>query len=363
MYESFYGLAQPPFSLFPDPQFLYPSASHDQAIRDILQAIRRRERFIVLSGEVGTGKTTICRALLPRLGGTTRASLALNPFLSIEELLRQMLADFGAVSPDDAEGGGLAQATKSELTAALARGLDSLDPAEGRAVLILDEAQQLSPRVLEEIRLIAGIERGESPRLHVVLVGQPALLDMLAAADLRQLDQRISVKASLAPLDREDVEAYIAHRMTVAGESVSVAFERAAVARVHALSGGVPRVINLLCDRALMAGAAEGVYEITPDFVDQAAKAIAFRRPSHARRGAGRTRRIRWVAAAMGVLAVLLIGALQAPLHRLVETTRPALPPAPQATPSLDLPVVPAGVLPAAVATPPETRSASPAPA
>src|SRR4029453_7831049 len=244
VYESFYGLAQSPFTLAPDPRFLYLSDSHDTAIQQILQAIRRRETFIVLSGDIGTGKTTLCRAVIQQLDKTALASLVLNPFLAIEELLRQVLVDFGVVSRDAMLTERFSRATTHELTTTLCDFLLTLAPLRGTAVLLIDEAQHLSPKVLEELRVVASLA-GDAPRLlQIVLVGQPNLLDVLAAADLRQLDQRISLKALLKPLERDDVEQYIAHRLTVAGESVSVIFEPAAVRRVHELSAGVPRVIN-----------------------------------------------------------------------------------------------------------------------
>ena len=345
IYESFYGLSQSPFTLTPDPRFLYLSASHDEAIRRLLQSLRRRERFIVLSGDIGTGKTTLCRALLGRLDPATFSSLVLNPFLSVDDLLRQVLLDYGVVSAEGARGDRFAAAPRSELTRTLVAFLDTLGDIDGRAVLILDEAQHLSPGVLEELRVISGLERENGAPLQVVLVGQPNLLDVLAAADLRQLDQRISLKAMLQPLGRDDVEPYISHRLTVAGDSVSVLFEPAAIRRVHAISGGVPRVINLLCDRALMAGAEAGVHEITPEIVERAAGEVMLRRPD--RRAAPGTRRrakgvLTRAAAALAVAAILGAAALLTPWHRLVD----APPPPPPAAPPMDVPVVPVPAIP-----------------
>jgi general secretion pathway protein A len=330
VYESFYGLAQSPFSLAPDPRFLYLSESHQAAIRRILQALRRRESFIVLSGDIGTGKTTLCRALLEQLDRTAFSCLIMNPFVSIDELLRQMLVDYGVVSRDALKSDRFRQAATNDLVNTLSDFLVTLAPLRGSAVVIIDEAQHLKPAVLEELRVIAGLH-SDARLLQIVLVGQPSLLEVLSAENLRQLDQRISLKAMLQPLDREDVEHYVAHRLTVAGESVSVVFEKAAIKRLHAVSGGVPRVINLLCDRALMAGAERGVHEITPAMVDQAADAISFRRPPaegdrpvDAQRGRVRNATV----AVLGVLAVVAV-VMRLPVDRLVNAAPPALPPAP----------------------------------
>ena len=326
LYESFYGLAQSPFTLTPDPRFLYLSESHHAAIRRILQALRRREPFIVLSGDIGTGKTTLCRALLEQLDRTAFASLILNPFVSIDDLLRQMLVDYGVLSREALQSERVVHATRQELIHALHEFLVTLAPLRGNAIVIIDEAQHLKPEVLEELRVITGMH-SDARLLQVVLVGQPGLLDLLAAADMRQLDQRVSLKAMLQPLDREDVEHYIAHRLTVAGESVSVVFEKAAIKRLHSVSGGVPRVINLLCDRALMAGADRGVHEITPAMIDQASDAISFRRPASEVDRPRTQRRIPMLASAgLAVLAVLALIATLAPLHRLVTTEVPPLP-------------------------------------
>jgi general secretion pathway protein A len=326
-YETFYGLAQPPFALAPDPAFLYLSPSHEVAMRQIVQALRRREPFIVLSGDIGTGKTTLCRALLRQLDKTTLASLVLNPFLSIDELLRQVLVDFGVVSSEGAHAERFTSAATHQLASALGEFLQTLAPLRGSAVLVIDEAQHLSPRVLEELRVLSGLGGHDARLLQIVLVGQPDLLEGLAASDMRQLDQRISLKAMLAPLDVDEVQHYIEHRLTVAGESVSVLFEKKAIKRLHALSGGVPRVLNQLCDRALMAGAERGVHEITPELVDRAADALSFRRrpAPPAPRG---WRRPALIAAATALLAALGL-ALFAPVHRIVAAEPPPLPPAP----------------------------------
>jgi general secretion pathway protein A len=279
MYEEFYGFVQSPFTLTPDPRFLYRSESHDDAINLLLQAIRRKEGFIVLTGDIGTGKTTICRALIEQLDTTTFTSLILNPFLSVEELLREVLLDFGVVSREAVRSGRLATASKHELISTLHEFLLSLMAIKASAVLMIDEAQHLSAQVLEQIRIISNLETNESKLLQIVLVGQLNLLDVLAEAELRQLDQRISIRAALKPLTREEVEAYIAHRLWVARGGTSVQFEADALDLVHRLTGGVPRVINLLCDRALMAGSTARVHQITSGLIEEAAQNLGLRVP------------------------------------------------------------------------------------
>jgi general secretion pathway protein A len=280
MYEEFYRFGQPPFTLAPDPRFLYRSESHDEAIRLLMQAIRRREGFIVLTGDIGTGKTTVCRALLQQLDATTFTSLILNPFLSVEELLREILLDFGVVSREAVRSGRIARATKHELISTLHDFLLSLIAIRGSGVLIIDEAQHLSPEVLEQIRIVSNLETNESKLLQIVLVGQLNLLDVLADAQMRQLDQRVSLRAMLKPLARDEVEAYISHRLSVAKGDQSVAFAPAAIDLVHAYSHGVPRVINLLCDRALMLGAELRADIVSPPLIDEAAVKLELTKPA-----------------------------------------------------------------------------------
>ena len=341
MYEEFYGFAQSPFTLAPDPRFLYRSESHEEAITSLLQAIRRREGFIVLAGEIGTGKTTICRALLEQLDQTTFTSLVLNPFVSVEELLREILLDFGVISRDAVRSGRIASASKHELISTLHEFLLSLIGIHGTGVLIIDEAQHLSPDVLEQIRVISNLETNESKLLQIVLVGQLNLLEALGDAQVRQLDQRISLRALLKALTRAEVGAYVAHRLSVAGGPAAPAFDPAALDRVHAYSGGVPRVINLLCDRTLMAGAQANATTMTPEFVDAAAARLDISLPRS--KADPRWKQLRMPALVTSVV-VLAIGAIVflAPLDRFVEVTLPPTPPGrrpPVAEPIATLPV------------------------
>ena len=330
MYEEFYRFGQPPFTLAPDPRFLYRSESHDEAINRLLQSIRRKEGFILLTGDIGTGKTTVCRTLLQQLDVNTFTSLILNPFLSVEELLREILLDFGVVSREAVRSGRLSRASKHELITTLQEFLMSLMAIRGSGVLIIDEAQHLTPEVLEQIRVISNLETNDSKLLQIVLVGQLNLLDVLAASDMRQLDQRISLRAVLNPLNREEVEAYIAHRLWVAKGADAVRFDSDAVTTVHAISGGVPRVINLLCDRALMVGAEVRVNVITSPIVEQGAVNLGIISPAVANKA--RLARARgW--GLVGAAAALAIGAmlLFAPLYRLVDAPPPPKPGSPAA--------------------------------
>ncbi len=282
-YEEFYGLLQSPFSLAPDPRFLYLSESHEEAIRLLLQAVHRNERFIVLTGDTGTGKTTLSRALMGQVPMTTLTSLILNPFLSVEELLREVLLDFGIISHTDVRSGRVKEATVEQLMRVLHDFLASLVTLGGRAVLIIDEAQHLSPAVLDRIRVMSDIETSSSGLLQILLVGQPGLLDVLHQAEMRLLDQRVSLWARLKPLTRSEVEAYVAHRLSVAGASTVVRFEASAIDAVHALTNGVPRPINLLCDRALMIGAELSAGVITTEIVEESARTLDMNRRTLAR--------------------------------------------------------------------------------
>lgn len=315
MYEDYYGFVQPPFSLTPDPRFLYRSESHDVALQQVWQAIRRKEGFIVLTGDIGTGKTTLCRTLLEQFDQTTFTALILNPFLSVEELLREILLSFGVASKDALKNGRLATASKHELVRTLHDFLLSLVPLHGSAVLIIDEAQHLSTDVLEEIRVLSNLETNDQKLLQVVIVGQLNLLDILHKAELRQLNQRISIRCSLKPLTREEVEAYVTHRLWVARGSTSVTFTPKAFDLVHAISGGVPRMINLLCDRSLMIACGKQTNQITEDDVVGAATQLGQDIPKGKIKGerastAGASRSISTRTIATAIALVLIVASL-----------------------------------------------------
>jgi general secretion pathway protein A len=291
MHEEYYGFVEKPFSLTPDPKYLYKSESHANAF-DLLQyAIRRREGFVVVTGDIGTGKTTLCRAILEQLDRKTFTALVLNPFLSEEDLLRLILQDFGVVSRAEIKRGRLDGVSKQELIETLNEFLLSLLPLRAGALLIIDEAQNLPLQVLEQIRILSNLETDKEKLLQIVLVGQLNLKDQLRSPELRQLDQRVSIRYELKPLTREETSAYVAHRLTIAGGGAAVSFSPKALDLVHRYTSGIPRLINLICDRALLGGYSARSNRITPEMVGAAAAGLDLAMPGRSmfgwlRRGA-----------------------------------------------------------------------------
>jgi type II secretory pathway predicted ATPase ExeA len=253
-YERFYGLKEKTFSLSSDPSFFYPSASHGAAFNELLSGVRRRESLSVLTGDIGAGKTTLCRTVLKNLDRQTFSAFVSDPFATREDLLKVVLVDFGIVSSSDLATGRLRGASRTELSYLLYEFLDTLSPLQACAVVFIDEAQNLSLPLLEEIRILSDLD-GRERQLQVVLVGQPELREKLQLPDMRQLSQRVAVRCTLLPLNRDGVEGYIAHRLHVAGGSPDrVRFSREAIDAIFAASGGLPRLVNRLCDRALHHG-------------------------------------------------------------------------------------------------------------
>lgn len=270
IYEPFYGLKEKPFSLSSDPRFLYKSPAHAAAFNDLLRAIRRREGLIVLTGDIGTGKTTLCRAVLENLDRKTFTAFVPDPFVSREDLLKMLLIDFGVMSVDDLRSGRLKGVSRPDLSYPLYDFLKSLQPLKAFAVLIIDEAQNVPPPLLEEIRILSDLEDREK-LLQVVLVGQLELRAHLKLPEMRQVDQRVSVRCELGPLTREGVGEYIKHRLWVAGlEPGQQPFLPGAIDEVYKASRGVPRVINLICDRALQRGFDQQLSLIGPDLIARA---------------------------------------------------------------------------------------------
>jgi type II secretory pathway predicted ATPase ExeA len=266
-YEPYYGLQEKAFSLSADPKFLFRSPEHAPAFDELLSGIRRREGLITLTGEIGTGKTTLIRAVLQHLDRRTFSAFVPDPFVSREDLLKMLLVDFGVVSIADLKRGSLNGASRPDLSYPLYEFLDSLVPLQAFAVLIIDEAQNLPLPLLEEVRILSDLE-GREKLLQVVLVGQPELREHLKLPQMRQVDQRVSVRCELTPLGRDGVAGYIEHRLFVAGDgNPRVEFSRPAIDAVYEASNGTPRLINLLCDRALHRGYHARVGQIEAHFV------------------------------------------------------------------------------------------------
>jgi general secretion pathway protein A len=267
IYEPFYGLREKPFSLSADPRFLFRSPAHGPAFDEILAGIHRREGLIVLTGEIGTGKTTLCRSVLQHLDRRTFAAFVADPFVSREDLLKTLLVDFGVISIGDLTRGRFNGASRSDLSYPLYEFLDSLVPLQAFAVLVIDEAQNLSLPLLEEIRILSELECREK-LLQVVLVGQPELRSSLRLPEMRQVDQRVSVRCELTALDAAGVAGYVDHRLKVAGRGESlVEFTRPALEAIYEGSSGVPRLINRICDRALQRAHASRTMQIDARFV------------------------------------------------------------------------------------------------
>jgi len=277
MYEEYFGFVEKPFSLTPDPKYHYRSESHAGAFELLKYAIRRREGFIAITGDIGTGKTTLCRALLETIDRNTFTALVLNPFLSEDDLLKLVLQDFGVVSREQMRQGRLHGVSKQELIDTLYDFLLSLLPLRGSAVLIIDEAQNLPLQVLEQLRILSNLETDKEKLLQIMLVGQLELQTLLRTPALRQLDQRIAIRYELKPLSRDETASYIQHRLTIAGGSGSVAFDQPALDSIYRCSGGIPRLVNLICDRALFGAFAAQTGQVSREIIARAVETLDLR--------------------------------------------------------------------------------------
>jgi general secretion pathway protein A len=275
IYEAFYGLTDQPFALTTDPKFFYLSASHERAFSELVNGLRRREGLLLLTGETGSGKTTLCRAVLDSLGARTFSAMILNPYMTGPEVFRIVLRDFGLVTHEELRRGALASADVTQLLDTLEGFLRSLIPLDTHAVIVLDEAQSLAPQVLDQLRLLTALEADNRRLVQIVLCGQPGLLETLKTDPLRALNERITRRVTLAPLPASEIQAYIEHRLAIAGGTASVSFDPASARVIAALSHGLPRRVNVLCDRALQEGRIDGAAVITHEMVKRGAKSIA----------------------------------------------------------------------------------------
>jgi general secretion pathway protein A len=263
MYLAFFGIAEKPFAITPDPRYLYLSVRHADALAHLVYGINEAGGFIQLTGEVGTGKTTIIRSLLARAPKDAEIALILNPRLSAGEFLLALCEELGLGTDERASG------NTKELVDMLNRYLLRAHAQGRRVVLIVDEAQNLAPEVLEYIRLLTNLETETQKLLQIILIGQPELRKLLARDDLRQLAQRITGRYHLDPLSREETTAYVRHRMRVAGATVDV-FTRGALREIYNVSRGIPRVINIICDRALLGAYTQDLHQVPGALVRRA---------------------------------------------------------------------------------------------
>jgi general secretion pathway protein A len=270
MYAEFFGLKQSPFSIAPDPRYLFMSERHREALAHLLYGIRGGGGFVLLSGEIGAGKTTVCRCFLEQLPENCRVAYIFNPKLTVSDLLKTICSEFHIEVKHE----GIGPATIKDHLDPLNAYLLASHARGERNVLIIDEAQNLTPYVLEQLRLLTNLETSERKLLQIILIGQPELRTILTKPELEQLAQRVIARFHLGTLDKAETLQYIQHRMQVAGLRGPLPFSKQAVARIHVLARGVPRRINLLCDRALLGAYASGVPQVVAAVVDKAAREV-----------------------------------------------------------------------------------------
>jgi general secretion pathway protein A len=315
MYEKYFGLTERPFSIAPDPRFLYMSQQHREALAHLLYGVGEGGGFVQLTGEVGTGKTTICRCLLEQLPENVDVALILNPRVTAEELLASLCDELRIHYAKDTS------SIKSLIDILNAYLLDT--HANGRrTVLIIDEAQNLGAEALEQVRLLTNLETTREKLLQIILIGQPELRDLLAREDLRQLSQRINARFHLEPINKAETAAYIRHRLQVCGARETL-FNENAVDLVHKLSAGVPRLINVVCDRAMLGAFVEGKRKVDMATVQRAALEVL---PEEGldtpRQGVWP-----WLAASAAVVLLAVLVYLVFPVERRPQTSQLAMEP------------------------------------
>lgn len=274
----FYGSIDPPFSLSPDPRFFYAGESHRPALDALQQTFAENHAFVIVTGDHGSGKTMVCRTFVDRLDSRTFCSYLATPAASFAALLQTMLVDFGVVSGEAASAGRLSEQSPLRLLGVLHDFLLSVVSVGGRTILIVDEAHYASEELLAEMRLLSNLEGVDAKLLPIILVGRSELLERLGDDEALSLERRVSHRLELTALTRSEVERYIAHRLVVSQPRVPVTFHRRAVDAVHALTGGVPRLVNQLCAESLAIGGEQRIDLIAIPVVEQAANTIFFDR-------------------------------------------------------------------------------------
>ena len=301
MYLEHFNLTERPFSITPDPRFLYMSARHREALAHLLYGLSEGGGFVQLTGEVGTGKTTICRCLLEQVPDNVDIALVLNPKVTSIELIATVCDELGIEYPGgDTSIKALTDVLNRYLLDAYARGR--------RTVLILDEAQNLSADVLEQVRLLTNLETSTQKLLQIVLIGQPELRSLLAREDMRQLSQRVTARYHLDPISREEAGAYIKHRLQICGTTQTI-FSKRSVDKIQQLSGGIPRLINVLCDRSMLGAYVEGKTLVDPKVVKKAAREVLAEVEHTKEEGGG----FPWLAVALVLLVLIGLAAVFQP--------------------------------------------------
>lgn len=306
MYNLFYGLEEQPFNLTPDSKYLFLSHRHQEALAALLFGVQERKGFIALSGEIGSGKTTLTRALLAQLDPkTVKTAVILNSYLNDLELLKTINEEFGLSSASD---------SKKALLDQLNRFLIEEHQLKNNVVLILDESQNLRPETLEQIRMISNLETETDKLIQIILVGQPELRRTLALPELEQLNQRITVRYHVTPLEEAEIGDYIKHRLAVAKAKVNVAFTPQALRLIYHYSKGIPRRINVICDRALLVGYVLGRYDVDGDTIQQAVEEVRGETGGEAAPEVAKPRPTRWkslvsqVALGTALVAIVISG-------------------------------------------------------
>lgn len=260
MYREFFGLKEKPFSVTSDPNFLFLSRVHKEAFSHLVYGIKERKGFLEITGEIGAGKTTLCRALLNQLDKNTKSAFIFNSTLPELQLLQIILEDFGLI---------VEKKTKAAMLRQLNHFLIEELSKENNVILIIDEAQNLKPAILEEIRMLSNLETEKEKLFQIILVGQPELKNKLNSPNLKQLKQRIGVRFHITPLQKDEIDKYIYHRLSVAGSKGDIRFAEDAIGSIYGYSGGIPRLINMICDKALLAAYVMETRDITLPIIER----------------------------------------------------------------------------------------------